>query len=635
MSKAPERFVGLHSHSTFSNYDAIGRPQDHIDFARRNGSDALALTDHGNMNGFSHQYLHAKKLASAGVNFKPIFGVEAYFVPSLEEWKRLYDLQRVENAVAKEAKKAKPKKGKTIEEVGNEMASTEAELQEIAAAKAEGEEDEEDSGGTIVENEEESKSKVRNPLFQRNHLVLLAKNSDGLKSLFRMVSDSAADGFYRYPRMDLEMIRKYANGNVIGLTACVAGYLAKIVFDHQKEGDFNLWMPNDDNFELIQAELARAIGQFQEVLGPENYYLELQFNRLSAQHLVNYHLMEASKRTGAPLVVTCDAHYSDPSHWREREIYKMMGTLQFMKPDDERKSLPERVEDLKCELYPKNAEQIWASYKDYSKEFSFYDDAVICDAIERTHDIAHQQIGVAEPDRRVKLPSVGVILKNSEIEAIKEKLPPESVEDEDSIAFQAVKNLAIQGLKNRKVETKQSYIDRLKYELEVIKTLKFAKYFLTYYHIMRVAGEHMILGNARGSAGGSLLAYVLGITQMDPIKHDLLFERFMTRKKRCLLPTTYVLTNVGSCQLQHLDTQLHKVLTHTGGYKPVVSKVESEHQELIEVEAEDGTTITCSPNHLWVVVRDSQRVEVRADELRETDELIELHFDDRYTFEKL
>lgn len=649
MSKAPNRFVGLHSHSTFSTYDAIGRPQDHIDFAIKNGSDALALTDHGNMNGFSHQYLHAKKLEGKGVPFKPIFGVEAYFVPSLEDWKELHRSQLAENAAAKAAKAAsKKKKSAAIEEIGNELASTEAELEEIAEAKG-GEETEDDSGGTIVENEEESKQKVRNPLYQRNHLVLLAKNDDGLKALFKMVSDSAADGFYRYPRMDLEMIRKYAKGNVVGLTACVAGYLAKIVFDHQEEGDFKLWEPNNNNFELIQRDLAQAIREFQDALGPENYYLELQFNKLGAQHLVNYHLIEASKRTGAPLVVTCDAHYSDPNHWREREIYKMMGRLQFMKPEDQRDELPASVDELKCELYPKNAEQIWASYKHYAEQTNaigetmvcnvdgkpVYDDDLIREAIERTHDIAHQQIGKIEPDRRVKLPAIQRLLSDENVEEFKSKLPVEEADNEDSIAFQAVKQYAIEGLKNRKVAGKQAYIDRLKYELEVIKTLKFAKYFLTYYHIMRVCGEHMLLGNARGSAGGSLLAYVLGITQMDPIKHDLLFERFMTRKKRCLLPTTYVLTNVGSCQLQYLDSGFHKVLTHTGEYKPVVSKVESEHQELIEVEAEDGTTITCSPNHLWVVIRDGQRVEVRADELQETDELIKLHFDERSAFEKL
>ncbi len=588
------------------------------------------------MNGFSHQYLHAKKLEGKGVKFKPIFGVEAYFIPSLEEWRELYQKQQAENAAAREAKaQAKnTKKGAApAEELVEALDTAITDVKEAIDALQNADSD--DSGGTIVENEEESKQKVRNPLYQRNHLVLLAKNDEGLKALFRLVSDSAADGFYRYPRMDLEMIRKYAKGNIVALSACIGGYPAKIIFDHQDGGDFKLWGPNDNNFELIQSKLAEAIKQFQDALGPENYYLELQFNKLGAQHLVNYHLIEASKRTGAPLVVTCDAHYADPTHWREREIYKMMGRLQFMKPEDQRDELPASVDELKCELYPKNVEQIWASYKEYCKEYSFYDDDVVADAIERTHDIAHQQIGKPEPDRRVKLPAIQRLLDEESVEEFKSKLPAEEADNEDSIAFQAVKQYAIEGLKNRKVAGKQAYIDRLKYELEVIKTLKFAKYFLTYYHIMRVCGEHMLLGNARGSAGGSLLAYVLGITQMDPIKHDLLFERFMTRKKRCLLPTTYVLTNVGACQLQYLDSGFHKVLTHTGEYKPVVSKVESEHQELIEVEAEDGTTITCSPNHLWVVIRDGQRAEVRADELQETDELIKLHFDERYAFEKL
>jgi len=545
----PNRFVGLHSHSTFSTYDAIGRPQDHIDFARKNGADALALTDHGNMNGFSHQFLHAEKLKKAGVPFKAIHGVEAYFVPSLSRWKALYDSQKAAGALApKKGKKGKGKGVTAAEEAPealpvDDMASTQLELAGISEILKEQEEEgegesvnlEDDSGGTIVENEEESKgtaSKYRNPLYQRNHLVLLAKNDAGLKALFRIVSNSAADGFYRYPRVDLDMLREHGNGNIIALTACIAGYPAKIVFDHQKETDHSLWMPNDDNFELIQSELATAIAEFQEALGKENYYLELQFNRLGAQHLVNRHLIEASKRTGCPLVVTCDAHYSDPSHWREREIYKQMGMLQFLKPEDGRKPLPERIEELKCELYPKNADQVWDSYKEYCKDFDFYSDEVVKDAIERTHDIAHQQIGSVQPDRRVKLPAIEKIIPAFELQKLQEELGEEEGKDEDLVAFKEVKKLAIEGLRFRKAHTKQVYIDRLKYELEVIKNLKFAKYFLTYYHIMRVAGEHMLIGNARGSAGGSLLAYVLNITQMDPIKHDLLFERFMTRKKK-------------------------------------------------------------------------------------------------------
>lgn len=553
MSNKPKHFVGLHSHSTYSTFDAIGRPQDHIDFARKNGMNALALTDHGNMNGFSHQYFHSEKLKKAGVDFKPIYGVEAYFVPSLKRWKELYDTQKAAGALA-------PRKGKgkapealvvaspEVPEPGNEMASTEEELKEISEMK-EAENLEDDSGGTIVEDEEESKggggarSKYRNPLYQRNHLVLLAKNDAGLKSLFRIVSNSAAEGFYSYPRVDLDMLKEHGKGNVIALTACIAGYPAKIVFDHQKEPDNTLWMPNNDNFELIQSELATAIAEFQDALGKENYFLEIQFNRLGAQHLVNYHLIEASKRTGCPLVVTCDAHYSDPAHWRDREIYKLMNPKFMKQKEDNAKKIPEKIEELKCELYPKNAEQVWDSYKLYSEmtnaagevqRFDFYDDNIVREAIERTHEIAHQHIGSVQPDRRVKLPSIDKIIEKDELKRITEELQAagEDVVDEDNIAFKEVKKLAIEGLFFRRAQGKQDYIERLKYELEVVKTLKFAKYFLTYYQIMKICSEHMLIGNARGSAGGSLLAYVLNITQMDPIKHDLLFERFMTRKKK-------------------------------------------------------------------------------------------------------
>jgi DNA polymerase-3 subunit alpha len=486
------------------------------------------------MNGFSHQYVHAEKLRKAGKPFKAIHGVEAYFVPSLTRWKELYEAQKAAGTLAPKKTKAKGLEAPelALEEVGDDLASTKEELDEISEIKK-AEQDLDDSGGTIVENEEESKgkaSKYKNPLYQRNHLVLLAKNDAGLKSLFKIVSNSAADGFYRYPRVDLDMLREHSNGNIIALTACIAGYPAKIVFDHQQEPDHNLWVPNTDNFEEIQAELATAISEFQEALGKENYYLEMQFNKLGAQHLVNQHLIEASKRTGCPLVVTCDAHYSDPSHWREREIYKMMGMLQFLKPEDGRKPIPQTIDELKCQLYPKNAEQVWESYKTHCASYGFYQDDLVKEAIERTHEIAHQQIGNAQPDRRVKLPSIQKIVETDELKRLYDELG-EGV-DEDTVAFKEVKKLAIEGLTFRKVQNKQNYIDRLKYELEVIKTLKFAKYFLTYYQIMRIAGEHMLIGNARGSAGGSLLAYVLNITQMDPIKHDLLFERFMTRKKK-------------------------------------------------------------------------------------------------------
>lgn len=253
----------------------------------KNGGDSLALTDHGNMNGFSHQYLHGEKLKKAGIPFKPIHGLEAYFIPSIPKWKALYDANKAEKASAPKKVRGKiPAATEELVEAGNDMFSTEVELAEIGEAKVEAEESlnlEDDSGGTIIENEEESKSvasKFRNPLYQKNHLVLLAKNDAGLKALFRIVSDSAADGFYVKPRVDLDMLRKHAGGNIIATTACIAGYPAKIIFDNQVESGHTLWVPNQDNVEKIQRELASMISEFQEALGPENYYLELQFNKL-------------------------------------------------------------------------------------------------------------------------------------------------------------------------------------------------------------------------------------------------------------------------------------------------------------------------------------------------------------------
>ena len=95
------KFVNLHGHSTFSTFDGLGFPSQHIDFAIENGCDALALTDHGNMNGLSYQVLHAKKLLSEGKSFKPIFGVEAYFIPSIPDWKEAYDKYKGEKKTKK------------------------------------------------------------------------------------------------------------------------------------------------------------------------------------------------------------------------------------------------------------------------------------------------------------------------------------------------------------------------------------------------------------------------------------------------------------------------------------------------------------------------------------------------------
>jgi DNA polymerase III alpha subunit len=406
-------------------------PQDHIDYAVKNGSDALALTDHGNMNGFSYQYLHAKKLKDKGVPFKALSGVEAYYIPSLSEWRKLKTAQDEAKAAEKEAKKlaANP------DSIGDELASAKAELEEMAGVVKT---DEDEEGGTVVENEDDSKSnKYRDPIQRRNHLVLLPKNTAGLKTLFRLVSNSYIDGFYKYPRIDLDMLKREAKGNIIALSACIAGADMHIIASHQTEPDYHKWSPNNVNFELIQSELKDMIYAFKDALGEENYYLEAQFNALNAQHLKNFHIMEAAKRTNTNLVVTCDSHYSNPDHWRERELYKAMAWASKSKEGVDTSKLPQKIEELKCELYPKNAQQIWNSYKTYSAGYDFYNDDVIRQAIERTWDIAHNQIGSVDFDRSVKLPVIEKLVSKTHLESSIEKLGEGA--DEDVLAFEELK----------------------------------------------------------------------------------------------------------------------------------------------------------------------------------------------------
>lgn len=125
------------------------------------------------------------------------------------------------------------------------------------------------------------------------------------------------------------------------------------------------------------------------------------------------------------------------------------------------------------------------------------------------------------------------------------------------------------------------------------------------------------------SGAGSLVCYAIGITQVDPIKHGLLFERFLSKKKACLPPHTYVRTQNEIKQLKDVRVG-DMVYTHTKTYKPVVHKEESYHDKVLVFELENGTILTSSPNHLWIVIRDGVQKELRADEIRDTDEFIEM-----------
>ena len=492
MSHTPKRFVGLHGHSGASVFDGLDYPQDHIDFVMENGMDAWSLTDHGHMNGFGHAYLHAEKLRKAGKNFKLIPGCEMYVHPDLKQWKK--DLER---------SKEKPVKDESIVTPLTAVVDGNDETVDVGTEES----------TLTIENEDETKSgKYNDPVKRRHHLVVLPKTSVGLQRLFHLVSRGYLEGFYRFPRVDYSMLKEAAKGgHLMVSTACLGGPLCYDVFEQLQKVSFEelKYTLLDDSalFERVLTSMGNTYDKLVDALGKENVCLEIQFNKLSAQHLANRAIIEFAKRNSLTdkLVVTCDSHYSRPDHWKEREIYKKLGWLNYQSFDPN--SLPKSPEELKCELYPKNATQVWDTYRQSTEGMTFYDDTIVCDAIERTHDIVHNELADIQPDRSMKLPSYVI---------------PEGMTEDKALVAACKEGLVWRGLAD-----KPEYIERLKYELKIIRDKKFSNYFLTMKAILDIARENMLLGPGRGSAAGALVAYVLGITNLDPIEYDLPFERFM------------------------------------------------------------------------------------------------------------
>ena len=181
------KFSNCHSHTNLSIYDSIRHAPEYIDYILSTGGDAIAFTEHGNMSSFPHYYLYTEKLKKQGVKIKSIPGIEAYFIPSLNEWQKAYNQAKEE----KEENKKRPQK--------------------------------EEAETLVYEVEEDTKKLHLDKIKHRNHLILLAKNEQGLTSLFTLVSRSFKYGFYKYPRMDFEALAEYnKEKNLVCLSGCVA-----------------------------------------------------------------------------------------------------------------------------------------------------------------------------------------------------------------------------------------------------------------------------------------------------------------------------------------------------------------------------------------------------------------------------
>ncbi|MFH1002212.1 MAG: DNA polymerase III subunit alpha [bacterium] len=305
------------------------------------------------------------------------------------------------------------------------------------------------------------------------HLILLVKNNEGYKNLIKLVTLSYLEGFYYKPRIDKEILREHSNG-LIALSACLKGEISQCIL--QKN---------------IKKAKEVAL-DFLDIFGEDNFYLELQKNGIPEQEIVNENLIEISQELSIPVVASNDIHYINKEDARAHEILLCIQTATNL-------SDSKRLKFATDVFYFNSPEEM---NKNFSK---------IPQALENTLRIAEKC--------------------NLEIDFRQAQLPEFKVPPEYNINTY-LKELCYKGLNERYSEVTKQLEGRLEYELSVIKKMEFEPYFLIVWDFVRYAKEEGIMvGPGRGSAAGSLVAYCLNITNIDPIIYGLLFERFLNPER--------------------------------------------------------------------------------------------------------
>ena len=307
-----------------------------------------------------------------------------------------------------------------------------------------------------------------------NHLILLAKNKTGYQNLSKLVSLSFVEGFYYKPRIDLEILEQYSEG-LICLSACLAGSLSQAIIQ--------------DNMEK-----AEEIALWHKQVFKDDYYIEIQHNGLRQQIMVNQKLIQLARKLDIPLVATNDAHYLKKEDSYFHEVLLCIQTGKRMSDEDRMRFETE-------EFYIKSPEEM----ADYFSEFP--------DAIENTVKIAEKC--------------------NYDFEFGVTKLPNYDVPEEYATHLDYFKDLCYKGIKNRYGENpSEEVMSRLEYEISVIEKMGYVDYFLIVWDYINYAKSVGIpVGPGRGSGAGSIAAYAIGITDIDPLKYGLLFERFLNPER--------------------------------------------------------------------------------------------------------
>ncbi|MFQ6040466.1 MAG: DNA polymerase III subunit alpha [Candidatus Poribacteria bacterium] len=307
-----------------------------------------------------------------------------------------------------------------------------------------------------------------------NHLVLLAENETGYKNLIKLISFGYTEGFHYVPRIDTELLSEYNEG-LIALTACIKGRVPSLIGENRYK------------------EAKEHLCQLAEIMGKNNLYLELGLHGIDEEFAIMPRMMDLSEETGIPAVATNDCHYVRQENARAHEVLLAIQTNKTLNDEN-------RMKFTTNEFYFKSPREMRELFKDYPE-------SVIRNSVE-----------IADRCEIIELSSKENIMPRFELEA-------------GQTADEVLERRCQEGLRKRYPEITPEIRKRLEHELNIIKQMGYSGYFLIVLDYVQFAREKGFSFTARGSGGGSLVLYLLGITNFDPMKYDLLFERFLNPER--------------------------------------------------------------------------------------------------------
>lgn len=318
-----------------------------------------------------------------------------------------------------------------------------------------------------------SRFSKENTGFNYCHLVLIAENNEGYQNLIKLVSYGFIEGFYYKPRIDIELLKKYHKG-IIASSACLAGPVAR-------------------NILQVSYEKAKEVAlEYDEIFGRGNFFLELQDHGLKEQQIVNHALMRLHNETGIPMICTNDSHYIYKEDSTPHDILLCIQTGKTVNDSD-------RMRYEGGQFYLKSSDEMYELFP-YAEE-----------ALENTWKIA-QRCNVEFTFHDLKLPRFDV--------------------PEGKKASEYLRELCFEGFYKKYDNPPDELKERLIYELDTIEKMGYVDYFLIVWDFIKYSKDNgIIVGPGRGSAAGSIVSYCLSITTIDPIKYDLIFERFLNPER--------------------------------------------------------------------------------------------------------